>query len=65
MTGEREAENLPVEWLKLLAAHPGASPTGWEFHDGASAYRVALDDGQYLVLAAREGEEFIRAAGER
>lgn len=58
-TGKREAENLPVEWRKFLAEHPGAAPVGWEFHDGTSAYRVALDDGQYLVLAAREGAEFI------
>ncbi len=58
-TGKREAENLPVEWVKFLAAHPGAPPIGWEFHDGARAYRVALDDGQYRVLAAREGEEFV------
>jgi hypothetical protein len=54
-----------VEWLKFPAAHPGTPPTGSEFHDGASADRIALDDGQYLVLAAREGEELIRAAGER
>jgi hypothetical protein len=28
-------------------------------HDAAAAYRVALLDGEYLVLAQRAGEEFI------
>jgi uncharacterized protein YcaQ len=58
VTGKREAENLPLEWQTFLAEHVSA-PAGWEFHDGTSAYRVALDDGQYLVLAEREGDEFI------
>ena len=59
-TGERDTETLPVEWQTFLAEHGSAPPIGWELHDGRSAYRVALDDGQYLVLAAREGgEEFI------
>jgi hypothetical protein len=58
VTGKREAENLPLEWRTFLA-EPVSAPTGWEFHDGTTAYRVALDDGQYLVLAAREGDEFI------
>jgi hypothetical protein len=58
-TGERKVENLPVEWQTFLAEHSSTPPIGWELHDGRSAYRVALDDGQYLVLAAREGDEFI------
>jgi hypothetical protein len=58
-TGEREVENVAMEWRTFLAEHTDAPPPGWEFYDGTSAYRVALDDGQYLVLAEREGDEFI------
>lgn len=57
-TGMKEPENLPAAWKTLLQRRVGES-WGWQLHDTATAHRVALDDGEYLVLAEREGDEFI------
>jgi hypothetical protein len=55
----REEEVLPAAWAELLRHLGGSAGGGWQLHDGANAHRVALDDGEYLVLAEREGDEFI------
>jgi hypothetical protein len=58
-TGRREPELLPLLWQEFLAEHPGVPPRGWALHDAAAAHRVALPDGEYVILAERGGEEFL------
>lgn len=55
--GEQSGEALPAAWTALLES--GWSSDRWALHDGTTAYRVTLDDGEYLVLAERQGEEFL------
>jgi hypothetical protein len=55
----REKETLPVAWRQLLQRYPSADAAGWQLHDEKTAYRVALDDGEYLVLAERNGDQFV------
>jgi hypothetical protein len=57
-SGTREPETLPPHWVDVLRRRP-ACAIGWVLHDERSAYRVALDDGEYLVLAERDGDEFV------
>jgi hypothetical protein len=58
-TGNKELECLPPAWEGLLR-HWCPDPHGhWRIHDESTAYRLALGDGEYLVLAEREGDEFI------
>jgi hypothetical protein len=55
----RATEPMPDTWRELLA--PGRLPdTGdWTFHDSRTAYRVTLDEAEFLVLAERDGDEFV------
>jgi hypothetical protein len=57
--GKKEPETLPRQWQEFLRRHPGEPPSGWVFHDEATAYRVALADGVYVILAEREGTVFV------
>jgi len=52
-------EVLPAAWENLLRRRSSAPSGAWVLHDRTTAYRVALDDGEYLVLAEREGDQFI------
>ncbi|HEX6737611.1 MAG TPA: hypothetical protein VF310_05060, partial [Vicinamibacteria bacterium] len=58
-TGRKALEHLPQRWAALLQDRGRASQTSWQLHDGSTAYRVAFDDAEYLILAEREGDEFI------
>jgi hypothetical protein len=58
-TGSREPEPIPAVWQRVLAEDPARWASGWVLHDAAAAYRLALDSGVHLVLAERDGEEFI------
>ena len=58
-TGAKEPETLPVEWQNFLARHSGEHPAGWVLYDETTAYRIVLHDEQYLILAEREGLQFI------
>lgn len=50
---------MPPTWQELLERGTGNLSPEWQFHDQATAYRVALDHGEYLVLAERDGDGFI------
>ena len=58
-TGTRVPEPLPTFWQQILAADPGQWACGWVLHDAETAYRLTLDCGVHLVLAEREGEQFL------
>ncbi len=57
--GRKALEPLPHEWETFLANRTGEPVGDWILHDGETAGRVALADGEYLVLAQRGGEEFL------
>jgi hypothetical protein len=54
-----ETETLPVAWRELLKRRGTIGGKGWQLLDESTAYRVALDDGEYLVLAERDGDAFV------
>ena len=56
-TGEPASEVLPAVWSAFLTN--GSAPAGWTLYNGTTASRVTLDDGEYLVLAERKGDEFL------
>jgi hypothetical protein len=58
-TGRREPEALPKAWLDVLGTCRAGFHGTWQLHDAQSAYRVAVADGEYLVLAESEGERYI------
>jgi hypothetical protein len=58
-TGRREPEPIPAVWQRILAEDPARWASGWVLHDATTAYRLTLDSGVHLVLAERDGEEFI------
>jgi hypothetical protein len=57
--GEAEAVPVPVEWTAVAERYPSAGSRGWRLHGAASAYAVALEEGEFLVLAERDGNEFL------
>jgi hypothetical protein len=58
-TGRRQAENIPPTWRKFLLQHSGQAISGWVLYDENTAYRVPSENGEYLLLAERNGDEFI------
>lgn len=58
-TGRSALERLPLEWRQFLKQHSGQDMSGWVLYDEHTAYRVPSQDGESLLLAEREGDEFI------
>lgn len=58
-TGVREPERLPQAWLDVIGTHPAGCHGAWQLYDAQSAYRIAIGDGEYLVLAESEGDRYI------
>jgi hypothetical protein len=50
---------VPVEWQALASRYPSAASSGWLLHGPASAHAVSLEQGEFLILAEREGDEFL------
>ena len=58
-TRSKEPESIPALWGDFLLRHAGQQPGGWVLYDVSTAYRVVVNDAEYLILAEREGPEFI------
>jgi hypothetical protein len=58
-SGRKDLEAVPVEWQNFLARQSDESLSKWVLYDETSAYRVVINDAQYLILAEREGPQFI------
>ena len=58
-TRSKEPENIPALWQDVLLRHAGQQPGGWVLYDASTAYRVVVNDAEYLILAERPGPEFI------
>jgi hypothetical protein len=53
----RPPEPIPDVWLEFITRLP--APNGWMFRDAGTAYRITFDEGEFLNLAERGGDEFI------
>lgn len=51
-------EPIPAAWREFLSRQPRRLG-GWTLHDAESAYRITFEDGEFLVLAERAGDEFL------
>jgi hypothetical protein len=58
-TGRKKLAALLPVWVEFLARHGNGQSGDWTLHDADSAYTVSLEDGMFLVLAEREGDEFV------
>jgi hypothetical protein len=54
-----QPESIPDSWREFLARARPTAAAEWTFHDSQSAYRTAFNDGEFLVLAERAGDQFI------
>ena len=51
---------VPDVWRKILVTSaPHAVAAGWTLHDANTAQRLTLDEGEFLILAERDGDEFL------
>ena len=55
----REPEPVPDAWREFLARPRPQDTDAWTFHDAETAYRTTFDEGEFLVLAERQGDEFV------
>jgi hypothetical protein len=55
----RMPEPIPIAWREFLAHLQGPRPGEWTFHDADTARRVRLEDGEFLILAERSGDEYV------
>lgn len=52
-------EIIPEEWKRLKSNFDAKKFSDWTLHDSQTAYRMPMDDGEYLILAERGGREFV------
>ena len=57
--GGREPECMPEIWREFLLRQAGQRTGGWVFHSTDTAYRMTFDEGEFLILAERAGDEFV------
>lgn len=55
----RMPEPIPVAWREFLARSQGPPPGEWTFHSADSARRITLEEGEFLILAERPGDEYV------
>ena len=54
-----EPQPLPESWREILARMRSGDSCDWTLHDAKTAYRTVSDDFEFLVLAEREGDQFL------
>lgn len=54
-----ESEPIPNSWRQFLARPRPVGSDDWKFHGPESAFRTAFNDGEFLVLAERDGDQFV------
>ena len=50
---------LPDVWHDFMARHQPLDAVGWTLYTDQTARRVTLDEGEFLILAERGGDEFV------
>lgn len=51
-------EPVPEAWTRFIAT-TSTDRRGWSRHEIGAEYRVALDEGEFLVLGERVGDDFL------
>jgi len=59
MDSAREPQPIPDSWREFLARRRSLAAGDWTVHDAQTAYRTAFTEGEFLVLAEREGDQFV------
>ena len=54
-----ETQPIPDLWRGVLEQYRALRVGNWKLHDSKTAYRTATSDGEFLVLAEREGDRFV------
>lgn len=58
--GEAPGIELPDAWRDVVGTVGAlAAAAGWALHDATTVGQITLDEGEFLVLAERDGEEFV------
>jgi hypothetical protein len=56
---QSEPQPIPEAWREFLARHPAPAVGDWTLHDSQTAIRTAFTEGEFLVLAERDGDQFV------
>lgn len=54
-----EPQPIPDSWRDFLARCQASDAGDWKLHNSETAYRTAFVDGEFLILAEREGDQFL------
>ena len=57
--GSPTEEPVPGAWRELVGQSGWDELRGWIIHEPSRVYRVVLGDGEFLLLAEREGRDFL------
>lgn len=55
----RPFEPIPNAWREHLKNHGPSDHNDWKLYDASTAFRTTIGDEEFLVLAERDGDEFI------
>jgi hypothetical protein len=54
----RPPETIPPVWSEFMA-QPKSFTRDWDLYDASTARRLTLDEGEFVILAERAGDEFL------
>lgn len=55
---ECPSESIPPAWSEFTS-QMRTFENGWQIYDSVTAYRITLEDGEFVILAERDGNDFI------
>ncbi|HLH53121.1 MAG TPA: hypothetical protein VKY92_05845 [Verrucomicrobiae bacterium] len=59
VTSASEPSPIPELWRQFLTRHQAPARSNWTFYNSETAVRTAIADAEFLVLAEREGDQFV------
>lgn len=59
MDSGSEPQPIPDTWREFLARRRAPDLRDWTLHDSQTAFRTTFTEGEFLVLAEREGDQFV------
>ncbi|HPU56486.1 MAG TPA: hypothetical protein PLH97_09420, partial [Verrucomicrobiota bacterium] len=54
-----EPPPIPDSWREFLVRRKALHVGNWTLHDSQSTFRTTFTEGEFLVLAEREGDQFV------
>jgi hypothetical protein len=54
-----EPQPIPDPWREFLERQQARRLGDWTIHDSQTAFRTTFTDGEFVVLAEREGDQFV------